>query len=242
MSVCACVSCVCRYLQDKDFFGEIHKNFLAKRLLNNRSKSDDLEKSMIGHLKIECGAQFTQPLEGMLNDIHGGNPRGMAFKDYLDSRGLTVPIPGFEVRVLTTGFWPLYPLMRINVPAEMQACMTAYTDHYMSHTNHRTLNWVHRLGFATVRATYKKWYDLQATTLQAMVLLQFNSGKASYVTLCSLRCWGRFPRMYRGCGRWPQQRQIACVAPGAEGLKCVVRPTRLIVQVRVRGAGGGFDD
>ena len=49
--------------QDKDFFGEIHKNFLAKRLLNNRSKSDDLEKSMIGHLKIECGAQFTQPLE-----------------------------------------------------------------------------------------------------------------------------------------------------------------------------------
>ena len=51
------------YLQDKDFFGEIHKNYLAKRLLNNRSKSDDLEKSMIGHLKIECGAQFTQPLE-----------------------------------------------------------------------------------------------------------------------------------------------------------------------------------
>ena len=51
------------YLQDKDFFAEIHKNFLAKRLLNNRSKSYDLEKSMIGHLKIECGAQFTQPLE-----------------------------------------------------------------------------------------------------------------------------------------------------------------------------------
>ena len=113
----------------------------------------------------------------MLNDIHGGNPRGMAFKDYLESRGKTIPIPGFEVRVLTTGFWPLYPMMKINVPAEMQDCMTAYTDHYMSHTNHRTLNWVHRLGFATVRANFKKWYDLQVTTLQAMVMLQFNSGK-----------------------------------------------------------------
>lgn len=168
------------YLQDKDFFAEIHKNFLAKRLLNNRSKSDDLEKSMIGHLKLECGAQFTQPLEGMLNDINGGNPRGAAFKDYLEHRGKSIPIAGFDVRVLTTGFWPLYPMMKIKVPPEMQACMDAYTDHYMSHTNHRTLNWVHRLGFATVRANFKKWYDLQVTTLQAMVMLQFNSGKEKY--------------------------------------------------------------
>ena len=113
----------------------------------------------------------------MLNDIHGGNPRGMAFKDYLQSQRRTIPIKGFEVRVLTTGFWPLYPMMKINVPTEMQECMTAFTDHYMSHTNHRTLNWVHRLGFATVRGNFKKWYDLQVTTLQAMVMLQFNSGK-----------------------------------------------------------------
>ncbi len=28
-----------------------------------------------------------------------------------------------QVRVLTTGFWPLYPMMKINVPAEMQQCM-----------------------------------------------------------------------------------------------------------------------
>lgn len=83
---------------------------------------------MIGHLKIECGAQFTQPLEGMLNDINVGNPRGMAFEDYLQNRGITVPIPGFEVRVLTTGFWPLYPMMDINVPEEMQDCMKASTS------------------------------------------------------------------------------------------------------------------
>jgi len=168
------------YLQDKDFFAEIHKNYLAKRLLNSRSKSDDLEKSMIGHLKIECGSQFTQPLEGMLNDINGGNPRGLAFKDYLASRGLEIPIGGFEVSVLTTGFWPMYPMMKINVPAEMQKCMDLYTDYYMSHTNNRTLNWAHRLGFANVRANFKKWYDLQVTTLQAMVMLQFNSGKPAY--------------------------------------------------------------
>ena len=47
------------YLMDKDIFGEIYRNQLAKRLLNQRSASDDMERVMIGKLKIRCGAQFT---------------------------------------------------------------------------------------------------------------------------------------------------------------------------------------
>jgi hypothetical protein len=47
------------YLHDKDLFAEIYRNQLAKRLLNQRSSSDDWEKLMIGKLKHRCGAQFT---------------------------------------------------------------------------------------------------------------------------------------------------------------------------------------
>lgn len=47
------------YLTDKDLFAEIYRNQLAKRLLNQRSSSDDWEKLMIGKLKHRCGAQFT---------------------------------------------------------------------------------------------------------------------------------------------------------------------------------------
>ncbi len=47
------------YLNDKDLFGEIYRNQLSRRLLNQRSASDDMERVMVGKLKLSCGAQFT---------------------------------------------------------------------------------------------------------------------------------------------------------------------------------------
>jgi cullin 1 len=40
------------YLNEKDLFAEIYRNQLSKRLLNQRSASDDMEKFVIGKLKI----------------------------------------------------------------------------------------------------------------------------------------------------------------------------------------------
>jgi Ca2+-binding EF-hand superfamily protein len=56
------------YLTDKDLFAEIYRNQLAKRLLNQRSSSDDWEKLMIGKLKHRCGAQFTGKVRRYLSD------------------------------------------------------------------------------------------------------------------------------------------------------------------------------
>jgi hypothetical protein len=39
------------FLTDKDLFAEIYRNQLAKRLLNQRSASDDSERLMIGTLR-----------------------------------------------------------------------------------------------------------------------------------------------------------------------------------------------
>ncbi len=36
------------YLMDKDLFADIYRNQLARRLLNSRSASDDMERLMIG--------------------------------------------------------------------------------------------------------------------------------------------------------------------------------------------------
>ena len=60
---------VFRYLADKDVFERYYKGHLAKRLLLGRSVSDDAERQMLGKLKVECGHQFTQKLEGMFNDM-----------------------------------------------------------------------------------------------------------------------------------------------------------------------------
>ena len=67
-----------RYLQEKDVFEKYYKQHLAKRLLGGRSVSDDMERSMIGKLKLECGYQYTSKLEGMFMDMKVASHRGRA--------------------------------------------------------------------------------------------------------------------------------------------------------------------
>ncbi len=51
----------------------VHRNLLAKRLLGQRSASNDAERSMLSKLKLRCGAQFTGKMEGMLSDLAVGS-------------------------------------------------------------------------------------------------------------------------------------------------------------------------
>lgn len=74
-----------RYLQEKDVFERYYKQHLAKRLLLNKSVSDDSEKNMISKLKTECGCQFTSKLEGMFKDISVSNTMMEEFKTHINS-------------------------------------------------------------------------------------------------------------------------------------------------------------
>merc|ERR1711998_396212 len=74
------------YLTDKDLFAEIYRNQLAKRLLNQRSASDEHEKLMITKLKQRCGSQFTSKMEGMLNDLNIGVDHQAEFKEHYDDK------------------------------------------------------------------------------------------------------------------------------------------------------------
>jgi len=43
------------HLIDKDLFIEVFRSYLAKRLLNEKSQSGDLEKAIISYVKMSCG-------------------------------------------------------------------------------------------------------------------------------------------------------------------------------------------
>ena len=60
---------VFRFISEKDIFERYYKSHLSKRLLTGRSVSDDAERGMLAKLKVECGIQFTQKMEGMFNDM-----------------------------------------------------------------------------------------------------------------------------------------------------------------------------
>lgn len=169
------------FLTDKDLFAEIYRNQLAKRLLNQRSSSDDGEKAMIAKLKVQCGTQFTSKMEGMLNDLAVGSEQKNEFDQRMEQKGSSKL--SFGVQVLTVGNWPTYKAPEVAIPTDMSECMNVFKEWHDAKHQKRRLTWVHSLGNATVRATYgKKFYDLQVTTLQAVVLNAFDNGQALVFT------------------------------------------------------------
>lgn len=67
------------YLSEKDIFQEFCRKQLAKRLLFDRSHSDDAERYLISKLKQSCGSHFTSKLEGMITDMHVSRDTQAAF-------------------------------------------------------------------------------------------------------------------------------------------------------------------
>jgi cullin 1 len=162
------------YLTDKDMFAEIYRNQLAKRLLNQRSTSDDAEKLMIAKLKMQCGTQFTSKMEGMLQDLAVGSEQRSEFENRM--RNVDSKLD-FSVQVLTTGFWPTYKSPEVALTPEMSKCMDVYKDWHDQKHAKRKLTWMFSQGNASVRGVYgKKSYDFQVSTLQAIALDAMNDG------------------------------------------------------------------
>lgn len=162
------------YLTDKDMFAEIYRNQLAKRLLNQRSTSDDAEKMMIAKLKMQCGTQFTSKMEGMLADLAVGSEQRSEFENRMRSIDSKLD---FSVQVLTTGFWPTYKSPEVALTPEMSKCMDIFKDWHDQKHQKRKLSWMFSQGNASVRGVFgKKSYDFQVSTLQAIALDAMNDG------------------------------------------------------------------
>lgn len=162
------------YLTDKDMFAEIYRNQLAKRLLNQRSTSNDAEKLMIAKLKMQCGTQFTSKMEGMLADLAVGSEQRTEFEQRMRSVDTKLD---FSVQVLTTGFWPSYKSPQVALTPEMSKCMGVFKEWHDKKHQKRKLTWMFSQGNSSVRGTFgKKSYDLQVSTLQAIALNALNDG------------------------------------------------------------------
>ena len=80
---------VFRFVTEKDAFERYYKSHLAKRLLLGRSVSDDAERGMLAKLKIECGFQFTQKLEGMFHDMKISADNNALYKAHVEKSGVS---------------------------------------------------------------------------------------------------------------------------------------------------------
>ncbi|KAI1285963.1 Cullin-3 [Halotydeus destructor] len=144
-----------RYLQEKDVFERYYKQHLAKRLLLNKSVSDDSEKNMISKLKTECGCQFTSKLEGMFKDISLSNNTNEEFKNHVNGNDIKLFGVDLNVRVLTTGFWPTQSSSsKCNIPHAPNNAFEAFKRFYLAKHSGRQLTLQAQLGWADLHAVF----------------------------------------------------------------------------------------
>lgn len=168
-----------RLIQGKDVFEAFYKRDLAKRLLLGRSASADAEKACISKLKAECGAQFTNKLEGMFKDVALSADVMATFRGSslyaaaCSGAGLEV-----NVHVLTSGFWPSYPVTDCRLPPALATAQSAFRDFYLSKHTGRRLVWYNGLSTCVIKAQFDAGTrELSVSLLQATVLSLFNDSE-----------------------------------------------------------------
>ncbi|KIK63142.1 hypothetical protein GYMLUDRAFT_41464 [Collybiopsis luxurians FD-317 M1] len=176
---------VFRFLTEKDVFERYYKNHLAKRLLQARSVSDDAERGMLAKLKVECGYQFTQKLEGMFHDIKISADTMQAFKDHLSKSSSPPPTIDLSVIVMTSTFWPMtHSSSPCNLPQQLLDAQKPFERFYLSRHSGRRLTWQSSLGNADVRVAFKsRKHDVNVTTSALVILLLFEElGEEEFLT------------------------------------------------------------
>ncbi|KAF7327731.1 CULLIN-2 domain-containing protein [Mycena kentingensis (nom. inval.)] len=164
---------VFRYITEKDVFERYYKGHLAKRLLHGRSVSDDAEQGMLAKLKVECGYQFTQKLEGMFHDMKISEDTMKAYREHIDSS--VAPEIDISVTVMTSTFWPSAQSdATCTFPLNMIKATKSFESFYLARHSGRRLTWQPTFGNADVRVAFKaRKHDVNVSTLALVILLLF---------------------------------------------------------------------
>ncbi|OBZ79494.1 Cullin-4 [Grifola frondosa] len=149
-----------RFTDDKDVFRTFYHRALAKRLLLERSASDDFEKAMLKRLKEQYDPEFGMG-DHMFNDLALSRE---TMREYTEYRSRLLAFCCTEVRCRSPPF--------------MQDDLTKYTTFYKNKHKGHKLDWDHALGTATLKAQFKIGEkELSVSLYQAVVLLLFNDSE-----------------------------------------------------------------
>ncbi|KAF1984311.1 Cullin-domain-containing protein [Aulographum hederae CBS 113979] len=189
-----------RYVQDKDLFERYYKKHLCKRLLMNKSLSNDVEKQMISRMKIELGNNFTLKLEAMFRDMTISGELTTGYKEHVARLGDADPRRvELAINVLTSMTWPLESMssnndredqtkkMQCNYPGAIERIKLGFEKYYSEKHSGRKLTWQANLGTADIRATFpgkdgtkERKHELNVSTYAMIILMLFNDVPARH--------------------------------------------------------------
>ncbi|KAL4069083.1 Cullin family-domain-containing protein [Scleroderma citrinum] len=160
-----------RYTDDKDVFRTFYHRALARRLLLERSASDDFEKAMLKKLKEMYDPEFGMG-DHMFNDLALSRDILREYRNRLpDDNSMHL-----SVMVLQRSVWPFAARKKdVDLLPWMQSELEAFGAFYKSKHQGRKLDWDHSLGTATLKARFTAGTkELTVSLYQAVVLLLFN--------------------------------------------------------------------
>lgn len=181
------VMIVFTYIEDKDVFQKFYSKWLARRLVQQTSASDDAESTMISKLKTACGFEYTSKLQRMFLDVGVSKDLNETFKKYIETKEQSLNID-FYMMVLSSGSWPFQQCPPLTLPTELEKSYQRFTEFYSSQHSGRKLSWLYSMSKGElVTSCYKNKYTLQASTFQIAILLLFNE-KTEYLVkdICDL--------------------------------------------------------
>lgn len=174
---------VFRFIKDKDIFEKYYKNHLAKRLLNNKSLSTELELRMISKLKTEAGAAFTAKFEGMFKDMR--TSQDLTQRYWMENSGTSLMDDlvrmndgsklDIEFSILTDNFWPMSAnkgMDDVEYSPVLDIAKASFEKFYTNTYNGRNLSWAPNMCTMDLKLNLSdKTYQVNMPTLAAFIFL-----------------------------------------------------------------------
>lgn len=186
-----------KYVQDKDLFERYYKKHLCRRLIMNKSVSNEVEKQMIEKMKQELGPSFTSKLDAMFKDMSISQDLTTGYKNHVEGLGDRDPKRiDLSINVLTKMTWPLDTISgsgdgqegsrpKCNFPAAVEKVKRGFEQYYAEKHSGRELTWLPNMGSADLKAVFPKVpqkdgsfkerrHELNVSTYAMVILLLFN--------------------------------------------------------------------
>lgn len=173
-----------KFIKDKDIFEKYYKTHLARRLLNNRSISTELELMMIHKLKAETGATFTSKFENMFKDMKVSQDLSQKFKnESIDNSTLAKDLARLnnnkkleiDFTILTGDVWPMSnnkAMDDVNYVPVLDIAKASFEKFYANTYNGRNLVWAPNMCTMNLQMNFpSKSYLINMPTLAAFVIL-----------------------------------------------------------------------
>jgi cullin 4 len=101
----------------------------------------------------ECGAGFTNKLEGMFKDMELSKEIVASFRESKVAQPVEFEL---NIFVLTFGYWPTFPATEMILPQEFLQCQANFSEFYLAKHSGRRLTWQNSLGHCIVNAVFPK--------------------------------------------------------------------------------------